>query len=182
MNTTTRIFSVALTFALTGCGVHGGLRRDADTDHSFQYRMEVAGVETVRTASGSSNIGSVFCLIPIGSDPYKNAIEELHKNAKLQRNEVLVNFRDDIGFTGVMYLWCNSRLTVSADVVALTPAPPAAPATREIIVPMPSAPSPAPAIPVAPAPAAPTPAPAAPAPSTSAPVNASPAAGAIATP
>lgn len=84
--------------------------------------MDVAGIECARTASGSSDIGSLFCLIPFGSDPYKNALEALHRNAALKRNEVLVNFRDDSGRTRIAYLWCNDRLTVSADVVALTPA------------------------------------------------------------
>jgi hypothetical protein len=111
----------SLVLLSTSCGFHQGIRRDSDTEHDFQYRMEVADVQVSRTASGSSEIGSLFCLIPLGNDPYKTAMENLHKNANLQKNEVLANYRDDMGITGLVYLWCNFRLTVSADVLTLTP-------------------------------------------------------------
>ncbi len=124
------VVGVVSAFFASGCGFHGGLRRDADTQNDFQYKMDVSQVEYKGSASGTSDIGMLFCLIPFGSDPYKTAMENLQKDAKLKPNEVLVNFRDDQGFTGIAYIWCTSRLTVSADVIQLTPTngPPPAPA------------------------------------------------------
>jgi hypothetical protein len=110
--------------ALSGCGLHVGFVRDSDTETHLGYSMNVSSIQYKRTASGSADIGSVFCLIPFGADPYKQASEQLLKNAALAENEILVNHREDRGLTGIPYLWCNFRYTISADVVRLTPAPP----------------------------------------------------------
>ena len=115
------LIAATVTLASIGCGFHGGIRRDVDTRNDFQYKMDITEVQYTRTASGSSNIGSLFCFIPFGDDPYKNAMADLQKNAALKKNEVLANYRDDQGITGLIYLYCNFRLTVSADVLTLTP-------------------------------------------------------------
>jgi hypothetical protein len=116
-----RLTVIAAMLLASSCGFHQGVRRDSDTRNDLQYRLDVSGVQYSRTASGSSDIGSLFCLIPFGTDPYKTAMENLQKDAKLQKNEVLTNYRDDMGLSGIVYIWCNFRLTVSADVLTLTP-------------------------------------------------------------
>ncbi len=45
---------------------------------------------------------------------------ELHLKAALNPNEMLVNFREDTGFTTFVGVYCTQALTISADVVKLT--------------------------------------------------------------
>jgi hypothetical protein len=120
----TRLMLTAALAALalaTSCGIHQGIRRDSDTTNSFEYKLDVQELQYQRTAMGSATILSVFCLIPLGQDQYATAMADLLKNADLKKNEVLANYRDDFGFTGFPYIFCNQRLTVSADVIAVTP-------------------------------------------------------------
>ena len=122
------IIGAVAVVAGAGCGVNSGFLRDSGTLNSFQYRMDVSSISYVRQAAGSSAIGSVFCAIPVGRDLYKNAMQELYANAQLKPNETLVNFREDSSTTVYLGFYCTTELTLSADVVALTPTGGAGPA------------------------------------------------------
>ena len=115
------VVTAVAAIAATGCGVRSGFLRDSATVNDFQYRMDVSGVQYLRQASGSSSIGSVLCAIPLNNSLYKTAMANLYNDARLQPNEVLVNFREDTGITSYVGVYCNQNLTLSADVVHLTP-------------------------------------------------------------
>lgn len=121
-----------IVLALAGCGSGSGFLRDATTANQHQYRQEVGTVTYLRSASGSSSAGSIFCAIPVETDgQYKTAMQELHAQAKLQPNQVLENLREDHITQAYFFFYCVSTLTLSADVVELRPvgAPPPSLAT-----------------------------------------------------
>ena len=116
-----RLYVSALALAtLAGCGRNSGFLRDANTVNEHQFRMEIAAQRYARSASGSSSIGSLFCLIPMSNGAYRDAMAALHADAKLQTNEVLENIREDHAFVSYI-LYCEDNLIVSADVYQVTP-------------------------------------------------------------
>jgi hypothetical protein len=119
-----RSYVPAVAFAiLAGCGHSSGFLRDASTAGEAQLRMEIAAQRYARSVSGSSSIGSVFCLIPLGNGAYRDAMAALHAQAKLQTNEVLQNIREDHAFVPYV-LYCEDNLIVSADVYEVIAAAP----------------------------------------------------------
>lgn len=109
---------------LTGCGTTSGFLRDASTVNQHQYRQDVKTVTYLRSVHGSSTIGSFFCIMPVsgGVGLYKDAMVQLHRMAALQPNQVLENIREDHESTAYLVFFCTKTLTLSADVVELTPA------------------------------------------------------------
>ena len=107
--------------ALTGCGRNSGFLRDANTVNEHQFRMEIAAQRYARSVSGSSSIGSLFCIIPMSNGAYKDAMAALHAEAKLQMNEVIENIREDHAFIAYVF-YCEDDLILSADVYQVTPA------------------------------------------------------------
>jgi hypothetical protein len=108
-------------FLLAGCGFRSGLLRDSSTHQNVELRMDVAQVHYQRSAEGSESIGMLFCAIPLGEGQYTRAMGELHRNANLQPNEILVNYREDHGFTTILGVWCNDKVIISADVLRVVP-------------------------------------------------------------
>lgn len=105
----------------TACGGNAGFIRDGASRQSFDYQMDVQAVRHVRTVSGSADIGKVLCLMPLGEDIYKWAMEDLYADAKLAPNQVVVNLREDHAFLGIVPLFCRWTLTISGDVIEVTP-------------------------------------------------------------
>jgi hypothetical protein len=113
---------VALALAmLAGCGRSSGFLPDASSVSEHAFRMEISAERYSRSVSGSSSVGSLFCLIPMGNGAYKDAMAALHAEAKLRTNEVLENVRADHAFLPFL-LYCDDQLIVSADVYQVTPA------------------------------------------------------------
>lgn len=128
MGAVRRLFATVLVVSLlASCGTRSGFLRDSSSSNEFQYQMDLVQVTHERTVAGAAEIGMVFCSIPIGSDQYKRAFEELHLKAALNANEMLINFREDSGFTAFLGFYCTHQVTISADVVKLTPKTPPPP-------------------------------------------------------
>lgn len=72
-----------------------------------------------RQVSGTAEVESVFCAIPLQQDIYKRAMLALHRHARLDENEMLVNLREDYDFSVYFGLYCKKRLTISADVAVV---------------------------------------------------------------
>ena len=109
-----------------GCGRTSGFLRDVNNINEHQFRMEIAAERYARSASGSASIGSLFCLVPLNNGAYRDAMATLHAQARLQKNEVLQNLREDHAF--VFYaLYCEDDLILSADVYEVVPALPPEP-------------------------------------------------------
>ena len=112
---------------IAGCGAGAGFLRDATTATQHQLRQDVGSVTYLKSVAGSASAGSLFCFIPVETDGlYKNAMLELHAQAKLQPNQLLENIREDHAFQAYFFFYCVSNLTLSADVVEVRPvgAPP----------------------------------------------------------
>ncbi|MBX5480673.1 MAG: hypothetical protein IRZ16_02315 [Myxococcaceae bacterium] len=109
----------AMVFA-SGCGLRNGFIRDSVTAQEFRFNLNVRSVQHLRTVEGTATLGLLFCAIPLEERLYARAMEDLYQNAKLKENEVLVNLREDTGQTFYLGLFCQQRLTVSADVVRIT--------------------------------------------------------------
>jgi hypothetical protein len=112
-----KVSSAILALVLSGCGVRSGFLRDSHTLNQIDVRVDVNSVHYVRQARGQSSVGMLFCSIPIGPAQYATAMEELFHEAKLQPNELLVNYREDLAFTAYAFVWCRQTVTVSADIV-----------------------------------------------------------------
>jgi hypothetical protein len=140
--------------AVAGCGLNHGFIRDDTSAHELKYEMKISGQRFIKTASGSATDGSVLCFIPISSEVYKRAMDDLYANADLGPNQDLINLREDHGIRSWFFVYCTGALTISGDVIELTPegSPAAVPPTGVYLLPHRPAPvSPAP-VPAAPAP------------------------------
>ncbi len=111
---------IALTGS-TGCGLSGGMLRDSQTVNRFDYQIRLQGLRFVRTAQGFATVGSALCIIPLGDSLYANAMRELHANARLQENEVLVNMREDRTTVSYLGFYCQTKVVLSGDVMHLQP-------------------------------------------------------------
>jgi hypothetical protein len=106
---------------LAGCGRNSGFLRDANTINEHQFRMDITAQSYERSVMGSSAIPSILCIIPLDDAPYAHAMTELHTQAKLERNEVLENIREDHAFVVYFGMYCLDKLTISADVYQVMP-------------------------------------------------------------
>ncbi|WP_257455098.1 DUF6567 family protein [Archangium lipolyticum] len=122
MTQTFRLSTLALGAGLlAGCGASGGFIRDAISTQQLEYRMDVAGVRYVKPASGASSTGSVLCIIPLSTNLYQEAMQELYLSAELAPNQVIMNLREDYAIRSYLGFYCTRQLTVSGDVFELTP-------------------------------------------------------------
>ncbi|MFN7131357.1 MAG: hypothetical protein ACK4N5_04700 [Myxococcales bacterium] len=106
---------------LGGCGVRTGFLRDSRTSQELRFDMQISSVRYVKTVSASSDVGLLFCSIPLSDDAYSNAMQRLYTSAQLKENEFLAHFREDQGFTWYLGFYCRMGLTISADVLHVTP-------------------------------------------------------------
>jgi hypothetical protein len=100
---------------VVGCGYNSGFLHDTSTGNQISFHVEAASERYSRTVSGSSSIGAILCFIPLDEGLFKQAMQALHDEAHLKPNEALQDVRVD--YDPVSYLvYCNRRLTISADV------------------------------------------------------------------
>jgi len=123
MNRKPGLLALLLAVAV-GCGYSHGFIRDSMTTHEVRYNINVVSQRFIKTASGSSNEGSIFCFIPVSGDLYKRAMDDLYAHAALGPNQTVNNLREDHQSVWYLFFFCNDRLTVSGDVVEFTPGPP----------------------------------------------------------
>lgn len=121
------VLVVAAVSIVAGCGINQGFVHDATSGDQHQYRMDLSGVRYMRSVSGSASIGYIFCLpsiegIPLDRGLWKQAMEALQEEAKLQPNEVLKDLRQDDDRTCYLGVYGVHGLVLSADVYDLTPA------------------------------------------------------------
>jgi hypothetical protein len=122
MTKTLRLTHLALGLGLlAGCGASSGFLRDATSSQRFDYTMSVSGVRYLKSVSGTSSNGSLFCVIPTSADLYQQAMQSLYASAQLQPNQVVMNLREDYAFRSYLF-FCSRQLTLSGDVFELTPA------------------------------------------------------------
>lgn len=122
MTKTLRLSALALGAGLlAGCGATGGFIRDSVSTQQLEYRMDVSGVRYVKPASGSASTGAVLCIIPLGSNLYQEAMQELYLSAELAPNQVIMNLREDYSVRAYLFFYCSRQITVSGDVFELTP-------------------------------------------------------------
>ena len=115
-------WGVLLVAGLTGCGFSHGFIRDSTTEHSFRYEMNLGGIRFVKAVYGSATHGLLLCIIPLSGDMYRRAMEDLYAEAQLQPNQIVVNLREDHSLKAFLFFYCSSQVTVSGDVIELTPA------------------------------------------------------------
>jgi hypothetical protein len=121
MTKTLRLSALALGAGLlAGCGASGGFIRDSVSTQQLEYRMDVSGVRYVKPASGSASTGAVLCIIPLASNLYQEAMQELYLSAELAPNQVIMNLREDYVIRSYVF-YCSRQLIVSGDVFELTP-------------------------------------------------------------
>ncbi len=116
----TRICMVALPVALVllaSCGIKTGFIRDARSSQVVKYQFPVRDMKHIRTVSGSSSYWSVLCCIPLGENLYQSAMKRLHEDAQLQKNQSIMNMREDLKIQAYLIFACKYTLTVSGDVV-----------------------------------------------------------------
>ena len=80
--------------------------------------------------AGSAGVGLLFCSIPLGTESYRRAMEELNRHASLKPNQVLANLREDTAYRVYLGFYCTADLTISADILELTPSESGAPAAK----------------------------------------------------
>ncbi len=107
--------------AIGGCGSTSGFLRDSATLTQAEFKMDVSQIRYSRSVSGSAKVGEALCSIPLDEDQYKRAMEALYGSAQLKTNEVLTNFREDEVFSWFLGFYCQKTLTISADVIDVTP-------------------------------------------------------------
>lgn len=109
--------------ALVACACSGtisSIRRD-EGELILPTRMSLTGFQHVRPVSGSAVAGSAFCAFPLGDALYSEAMRDLYAHVHLEPNQILLNVREDWADRRYFGLYCSRKLTVSADVVQLTP-------------------------------------------------------------
>jgi hypothetical protein len=102
--------------SVTSCGVAGGILRDSNTVTRVDLKPDMKDLKFVRTVQGSASSGSVFCSIPLQGNLYARAMEDLHSNAKLQPNQLLLNLREDRMVKNYAGFYCEHSVTISADI------------------------------------------------------------------
>ncbi len=135
----------ALLVSLAGCGFNSGFIRDSTSAQVMDYRMELSASRYVRSVQGSATDGSILCIFPLNGEQYTRAMNELYRAAALKPNETLQNLRQDSA-TRIYIVYCTHSLTISGDVIEVTPK---ADNPSMIVVPTQSAPA-SPATPLAP--------------------------------
>ena len=118
----TRTAFVLCGLITASCGFNHGFIRDDTSSHEFRYDMQLAGQQFIKTVSGSATDGAVLCFIPINSDTYRRAMNELYAAAELGPNQEVINLREDHGLRAYFFFYCTGELTISGDVVEFTPA------------------------------------------------------------
>lgn len=118
---------VALLVALaivphTGCGMKSGFLRDSRSSQLLKIDLPVQSVRYLRSVSGRARNQALFCIIPYGENLYETAMKRIHQKARIRRNQVLMNLREDFQFTTYLGFFCTYRLTISGDVMELIPA------------------------------------------------------------
>ncbi len=123
MTKTLRLSCLALAMGmLSGCGLSGGFIRDSTSNQLIDYRMDVSGVRYLKSVSGTSSTGAVFCIIPMSADLYQKAMQSLYAAAELGPNQMVMNLREDHVTRSYLGVYCTTSLIVSGDVVEFTPA------------------------------------------------------------
>lgn len=108
---------------VAGCGFSRGFIRDSVSSQQRLYEMSIVEQTFIRTVSASATAGSIFCLFPISGQVYQRAMEKLYASAHLVPNQTLLNLREDHDVLSVLGFYCSSTLTLSGDIIQLTPAP-----------------------------------------------------------
>ena len=99
--------------AASGCGNSFRLLRDSVT----RVELSEANFSIVRqNVTASVSIVYFLCIIPFETKPTTRLMADLNAKARLKRNEVMVNFREDYDIRSVA-LFCTIEQTISADVV-----------------------------------------------------------------
>jgi hypothetical protein len=137
MNRTMKAALWAVGLGLSGCGTTGGFLRDSHTITEAEFKMEVGQIRYSRSVSGTAKLGEALCVIPLNDSAYMHAMENLYSQARLGPNEVLTNFREDSAFLWYLGFYCQKMITISADVLEVTPAgtTPTPPTTPAPVVP-----------------------------------------------
>jgi hypothetical protein len=108
---------VAAAVVSAACSVSGGFVRDARG--ALDLRIDVANVQYLRTVSGTAEVGSVLCAIPLEDGAYDRAMRALNGSANLGPNQVVLNLREDRSVVTFL-VYCLHRVTISGDVVELS--------------------------------------------------------------
>ena len=116
-----RAWMGVLAVGAMGCGSTSGFLRDSHTITENQFKMEVSQIRYSRSVSGTAKVGEALCVIPLGDSAYMHAMENLYSTARMGPNEVLTNFREDHSFLTYLGFYCQTMITISADVMEVTP-------------------------------------------------------------
>jgi hypothetical protein len=110
---------VISSMALVGCTASLGFLRDSVT----QVQVRQPNFRIVKTGlTATVDTGKALCLFPTDdAQVYRRLMENLHASAKLRRNQMLVNLREDIKWTAYFVFYCSEEHTLSADVIEFMP-------------------------------------------------------------
>jgi hypothetical protein len=111
----------------SACSISGGFVRDGRGSQPFDLRMDVGGVQYLKTVSGTAESASVLCAIPLEGGVYDRAMRALNTSARLANNQIVANLREDHSVRTYL-LYCVHTVTISGDVLELSPARASVPA------------------------------------------------------
>lgn len=125
LNTFKNLVYFPIMLLFTGCSIYSGFLRDASNTNEHQFKMDVAEMQYKKSIAGVSEVGYVFCSIPVeNSDLFRNAMNQLNSRAELSSNQVLENIREDHElsiYLPFLPIYCKKRLVISADVYEMIP-------------------------------------------------------------
>jgi TPR repeat protein len=114
--------SLPVLLLLAGCSYSTGFIREASTTHSFSYAMPISGQAYLKSARGSASEDKVLCFINTSAGQvYARAMDELLSMAALKPNQILASVREDRDHFLFPPFFCSVTLTLSADVIEITP-------------------------------------------------------------
>lgn len=104
-----------LLLATSACGFRSGIVRDSIT----QVLVKDSGFQIVKTdINAAGTVGAVFCSIPVGEKQItRKLMQDIHAQAQLGPNQMLVNLREDRATTSYLGFYCKFDYTISADVI-----------------------------------------------------------------
>jgi hypothetical protein len=125
------ILALAAVTCLQGCGFNSALTRE---NLGYTQRFD-AGFRYVKTdVTARMTDSHLLCILPApwqsppavgipigGGANWTSLVRELHRQAGLRPNQTLTNLRADTDFRWFL-LWCNSTMTLAADVIEFGPA------------------------------------------------------------
>jgi hypothetical protein len=102
----------------TGCSLRSGLVRDSITT----VQLDDVGFQYVQTGlNATKSRGYLLCIIGLPPhDMYHQLMSSLHDQAQLVKNETFVNLREDSTTMSLFGLYCEEKVTLSADVIRFT--------------------------------------------------------------